>query len=158
MTNKSIVKLFSSVLICLGAGFIGSFFTTPQIAGWYQTLNKPTWNPPSWLFGPVWTTLFILMGIALYLVWQKAGHSKSARQATIFFLVHLLFNIFWSVLFFLLHNPFYAFLEIIVLWLMILTLIIWFFKLDKKAGSLLVPYLLWVSFAGYLNYTIWQLN
>ncbi len=158
MTNKSVIKLFSSVLICLGAGFIGSFFTTPQIAGWYQTLNKPTWNPPSWLFGPVWTTLFILMGIALYLVWQKAGHSKSARRATIFFLVHLLFNIFWSVLFFGLNNPFYAFLEIIVLWLMILTLIIWFFKLDKKAGSLLIPYLLWVSFASFLNYTIWQLN
>ncbi len=158
MKSKSIIKLFSAVLICLGAGFVGSFFTTPEIATWYQTINKPTWNPPSWLFGPVWTTLFILMGIALFLIWQKASHSKSAHRAVVFFLVHLLFNIFWSVAFFNLHSPFYAFIAIIVLWLMIFTLMLWFFRLDKKSGALLIPYLLWVSFAGYLNYTIWQLN
>jgi tryptophan-rich sensory protein len=158
MKTKSIIKLFSAVLICLGAGFVGSFFTTPEIATWYQTINKPIWNPPSWLFGPVWTTLFILMGIALFLIWQKAAHSKSAHRAVVFFLVHLLFNIFWSVAFFNLHSPFYAFIAIIVLWLMIFTLMLWFFRLDKKAGALLIPYLFWVSFAGYLNYTIWQLN
>lgn len=158
MSSKNIIKLFFAIAICLLAGFVGSIFTTPQIPTWYASLNKPSWNPPSFVFGPVWTTLFILMGIALYLVWHKASHSKSAIKAGLFFIVHLLFNILWSLLFFGLQNPFYAFIEIILLWLMILMLMLWFFRLDKKAGILLLPYLLWVSFASYLNYTIWQLN
>ena len=146
------------IFISQAAGLVGSFFTSPAIPTWYATLNKPSFNPPSWLFGPVWITLYTLMGLAAWLVWQKWGESTLAKGAVILFLVHLVFNSLWSILFFGLQNPGLAFIEIIILWLMILALIIIFYRIDKRAAYLLVPYILWVSFAAVLNFSIWRLN
>lgn len=151
------IKLSFSILICLIAGFIGSFFTTPSITTWYVTLNKPIINPPNWLFAPVWTTLYILMGIALFLVWVKKD-KEQIKLAFILFFTQLTLNSLWSILFFGLKSPFLALLEIIVLWLFILLTIIKFFKIRKLAGWLMIPYLIWVSFAGILNFLIFQLN
>jgi len=150
-------KLFVSVLIPLVAGFLGSVFTTPAVKSWYPVINKPTWNPPSWLFGPVWTTLFIMMGVALYLVWSKKVNSK-VRIALKMFATQLTLNILWSVFFFGLGNFWLAFGEILVLWVFIFWTIIKFWKVDKTAGALLVPYILWVSFAAYLNLIVASLN
>ena len=155
--NK-ILKIIISIIICQLAGVIGAFFTTPNIDTWYASLIKPSFNPPSWIFGPVWTLLFLLMGIAFYLIWQKVDKNKLAKFAMIFFVVHLAFNTLWSILFFGLQNPGLAFIEIIILLAMIILLIEKFSKISKQAAWLLVPYLLWVSFASILNYTIWQLN
>lgn len=153
-----ITKFLVSIFVCLLAGFLGSLFTTPQINGWYASLNKPEFNPPNSIFGPVWTTLFILMGIALFLVWIKFKKNKTAKAAFVFFMVHLVVNIMWSVVFFGAQNPGLAMIVIIALWLMIAMLLVQFYKINKYAGYLLIPYLLWVSFASVLNYNIWQLN
>lgn len=150
-------KLLVSVMIPLVAGFLGSVFTTPAVRDWYPVINKPTWNPPSWLFGPVWTTLFIMMGVAFYLVWSKKM-SQKVRVALKMFAVQLVFNILWSVFFFGMGNFWLAFGEILVLWAFILLTIFKFRKVDKTAGVLLVPYILWVTFAAYLNLTIASLN
>lgn len=158
MTKINYQKLIISLLLCLGAGFLGSLFTTPAIDTWYATLLKPFFNPPNWIFAPVWTTLFILMGIALYLIWQKGLKNKKAKVAVGFFIVHLGFNSLWSIIFFGLHNPGLAFIDIVLLWLMIVFLIYYFYGLNKLAAWLLMPYLLWVSFATILNYSIWLLN
>jgi len=155
---KKIIKLFVSVLICLGAGFLGSIFTTPAIPTWYATLNKPSFNPPNWLFAPVWTTLFILMGISAFLVWQKGLKKKGVKKALVFFLIQLIFNVLWSFFFFKFHSPFLALLDIIVLWFLILLTMIKFFKINNTASLLLIPYLLWVSFASTLNYFFYKLN
>lgn len=151
-------KLIISVLVCLSAGFIGSFFTTPSIPTWYATLNKPSFNPPNWLFAPVWTTLFILMGIAAFLIWRKGLKKKAVKNALIIFLLQLVFNTLWSFLFFKFHSPFWALVDIGVLWGLILLSLIKFWKISKAAGILLIPYLFWVSFASFLNYTIYRLN
>ncbi len=144
-----ITKLIFSILICQLVGIGGAFFTSPVVSStWYQNLEKPFFNPPSWIFSPVWITLYALMGIALYLVWKHK----------VLFFVHLFFNGLWSVLFFGLKSPFYAFLDLIVLWILILVLIFKFYKARKLAGLLLVPYLAWVTFAGVLNYFLWILN
>lgn len=140
--------------LLIGGGVGGLF----QPGDWYAQLNKPDWNPPSWVFGPVWTTLYVLMGVAAWLVWERHGFNGAARTALVLFLVHLLFNAAWSALFFGLESPGLAFAEILVLWAMILTLIVLFWRLRPAAGALLLPYLAWVSFAAVLNYTIWQLN
>lgn len=155
-TKNNWWKLVVSLLLSLSAGFFGSFFTTPNIASWYAFLNKPFFNPPNWLFGPVWTLLFIFMGIAFYLIWKE--NNKKAEPILCFFIFHLLVNILWSVVFFGLQNPFGGILVIIVLWLMILWLIISFRRFNKLASWLLLPYLLWVSFASVLNFSIWWLN
>jgi translocator protein len=149
----NIVKLIASIGICLLAGAIGSIFTSKSVSTWYSTINRPSFNPPNWLFGPVWTILFILMGIALYFVWTLGD-----KQAMIVFAVQLLLNILWSALFFGLKAPFYAFLEIIILWAAILMTIFVFYRVSPKAAYLLVPYILWVSFAAILNFSIWRLN
>lgn len=148
---KNIFKLIISILICQSAGLIGSVFTAPAIQGWYSNLIRPSFSPPNWLFGPVWTLLYILMGIAFYLIWVKRGVS-------ILFIIHLFFNALWSVLFFGLKNPLLALIDLIIIWLFILVLIISFYKIKKLAAWLLVPYLFWVSFAGALNLYIWVLN
>ena len=155
---KKILKLVVAVFICQLAGVIGSIATFPSIPTWYATLNKPAFNPPNWIFGPVWTTLFTLMGIAAYLIWQIGYQNPKVKQALKIFALQLVLNSFWSILFFGLHNPLAAFIEIIVLWIAILTTIILFHRLSKAAGWLLVPYLLWVSFAALLNLTIVVLN
>ena len=158
MERDKIVKLIAAILVCQLAGITGSFFTTPNIATWYASISKPAFTPPNWIFAPVWTTLFLLMGISLYLVWEKGFEKKEVKLAISVFGVQLVLNIVWSLLFFGLQNPFFAFIEIIVLWVVILINIILFYRISEKAGFLLVPYILWVSFAAFLNYSIWLLN
>jgi tryptophan-rich sensory protein len=158
MSLKDILKLIGSIMICQLAGFIGSLFTTPAIPTWYKTLAKPSFTPPNSIFSPVWITLFLLMGISLFLVWQKNQKDRKVKIALLFFAVQLVLNTFWSILFFGLKSPLWAFLEIILLWLAILLTIIKFFKVSKPAGYLLLPYILWVSFAAFLNFYLWRLN
>jgi tryptophan-rich sensory protein len=147
-------KLFASILLCEAIGLIGSFFTFPAIGTWYAALQKPFFNPPNWLFGPVWTILFALMGISLYLVWEKG----LTKKAIIFFGIQLILNLAWSILFFGLHSPMLAFAEIIFLWIAIAATILEFKKVSQKAAWLLIPYILWVSFAAILNFAVWALN
>ncbi|MFC1801473.1 TspO/MBR family protein [Nanoarchaeota archaeon] len=151
-------KLIISVVIPLLAGFIGSFFTTSSVSTWYQTIVKPSFNPPGWIFGPVWTVLFILMGVALYLVWNQGWKKKKVKIAIYFFSAQMVLNVVWSFLFFYMQKPLYSFIEIIFLWVAILGTIITFYKVDKKNLYLLAPYILWVTFAAVLNFTIYYLN
>ncbi len=124
---------------------------------WYASLAKPSWNPPSSVFGPVWTILYLLMGVAAWMVWREAGFS-GARRALTLFIVQLVLNALWSYLFFGLQQPMVAFIEIIVLWCAILATILAFWPVSRTAGALLIPYLCWVSFASALNYQLWRLN
>lgn len=164
MTHGKIFRFIASIAKVGVASIIGAFFTTPAIGTWYATLTKPALNPPNWIFGPVWTILYICMGVAVFLVWSswaetpEGGEKKKKRNALIIFDVQLALNVLWSVLFFGLHSPFAAFLEIIVLWCMIAWTIIVFYPISRAAAYLLVPYILWVSFASYLNYSLWMLN
>lgn len=144
-------KLLVSIIVCQLAGAIGSIFTFEAIPSWYAQINKASFNPPNWLFGPVWTILYLLMGISLYLVWQAAEKNKKANSAMLLFGIQLALNTLWSIIFFGLKAPWLAFAEIIVLWVAILATIIKFYQISKKAAWLLVPYLLWVSFASILN-------
>lgn len=151
-------KLIISIAVSEFAGIIGSIFTSPAIPNWYADLNKSALTPPGWIFGPVWTLLYALMGIAAFLVWRKGLDRKDVKIALGIFLGQLALNTLWSIIFFGLQNPGAAFVEIIFLWLAILTTIIAFAKISKPAAWLLAPYILWVSFAAYLNYAIWTLN
>jgi len=157
MKIKNPKLLFFSILLSQLAGIIGSTATMSAIPTWYVTLNKPSFNPPNWIFGPVWITLYTMMGIALYLVWVKK-QTKETKITKNLFLAHLLVNALWSLVFFGLKRLDLAFIVIIALWWIIIYLIEMFKKIDKKASYLLVPYLLWVTFASVLNYAIWQLN
>lgn len=166
------LKLIISIVGSELAGIIGSIFTTASIPTWYAGITKPSFNPPSWVFGPVWTTLFVLMGIAAFLVWRQLDFPVLSREnnkekdfgnrqikiALGIFIGQLVLNTFWSIIFFGLHSPMGAFVEIIFLWLAILATIISFAKISKPAAWLLAPYILWVTFATYLNYSIWMLN
>lgn len=136
---------------------MGSFFTRSSVTTWYRTLEQPPLSPPSWVFGPVWTILFLLMGISLYLIWDnKKPHHKQKMEIITIFCIQLVLNFYWSVLFFGLKNVGAAFINIIILWISILATIIVFSLISKKAAYLLIPYLLWVSFATYLNWGYWQ--
>ena len=158
MKLKNFSKLIIAIIVSELAGIIGSVFTAPSIAGWYAGIVKPALNPPSWVFGPVWTTLFALMGISAFLIWKKGLDRKDVKIALGIFLGQLALNTLWSSIFFGLHSPGGALVEIVFLWLAILATIIAFAKISKPAAWLLVPYILWVSFAAYLNYAIWALN
>ena len=162
MKINNILKLVISIGVSLGAGAIGSFFTAPAVqSNWYLELIKPAFNPPSWVFGPVWTTLYILMGISLFLIWKinpSEARPGERRRAVILFFIQLVLNVFWLIIFFGLHSLGGAFIEIVFLWLTILATIIAFAKISKSAAWLLAPYILWVSFAVYLNFAIWLLN
>lgn len=151
------IGLIVFIAICLGAGGLGAIATTPEIDGWYKTIQKPTWNPPGYVFGPVWTMLYVMMAIAAWLVWKPAGF-KAAKTPLTLFAVQLVLNVAWSWIFFHFHQPGWAFAEIVCLWLAIGATTIAFFKNSKTAGWLMVPYLMWVSFASVLNFAIWQLN
>lgn len=155
---KNLVKLVLSIIICQLAGVIGSFFTIPSITSWYFELSKPALNPPGWVFGPVWITLYTLMGFSLFLVWNKGLDSKKNKNAVLLFIVQLLFNASWSIVFFGLHQILFAVLIIVILWLLIFINILQFKKINAAASYLLVPYILWVSFAAYLNMSIYVLN
>ncbi len=156
--KRPIFKLIFSILVCEVVGLIGSVFTAPSIVGWYAELAKPTFNPPNWIFAPVWIILFALMGIAAFLIWQHGWRLIKVKKALAVFSVQLLLNMLWSFIFFALERPDLALAEIVLLWIMILVTTIAFFKISKHAGWLMVPYILWVSFAVYLNYSIWILN
>ncbi len=158
MKIKNIVKLIVSIVICQLAGVIGSLFTIPSISIWYSTIQKPSFTPPNWLFAPVWITLFTLMGISLYLVWNKGLKNKEEKLSLFIFFVQLVLNSFWSILFFGLKSPFFAFIEIIILWIAIAVTIFKFYKISKYAGLILIPYIVWVSIALTLNYYVWMLN
>ncbi|MEO0072978.1 MAG: TspO/MBR family protein [candidate division WOR-3 bacterium] len=155
---KDILKLIASILICELAGVLGSFFTRPNIPTWYNSLVKPSFAPPNWLFAPVWTVLFLLMGISLYLVWKEGFSNPAVRSAMTIFFIHLLVNILWSAVFFGLRFPLGGFFVIVALWFLILLTMIYFGAVSKLAAGLLVPYLLWVSFASVLNFMLYKLN
>lgn len=152
------LKLFASIIVCQLAGIVGAFFTTPAINGWYVSVIKPTWNPPAWIFGPVWITLYTLMGIALYLVWQRKEDGIKIEKPIWIFGGQLILNSLWSIFFFGLHNILLALINIIILLAMIAWTIIEFKKISKIAYYLLIPYILWVAFATILNLNIWLLN
>jgi translocator protein len=154
---KKILQLILCIFGCLSIGLIGGIATASSVKTWYVTINKPFFNPPNFLFGPVWTVLYILMGISLYLILQKANN-EARKKATVVFVIQLLLNLCWSFLFFKFHLLGVSFIEIIIMWLSILFMIFTFYKLDKKASLLQIPYLLWVSFASVLNGAIWFLN
>jgi translocator protein len=154
---KKILQLILCIFGCLSIGLIGGIATASSVKTWYVTLNKPFFNPPNFLFGPVWTVLYILMGISLYLILQTANN-EARRKAIVVFVIQLLLNLCWSFLFFKFHLLGVSFIEIIIIWLSILFMIFTFYKLDKRAALLQIPYLLWVSFASVLNGAIWFLN
>jgi tryptophan-rich sensory protein len=151
-------KLIISLFIPQLAGTIGSVFTSKTVTSWYTLLEMPWYQPPSWIFGPVWTLLFILMGISFYFVWKEGWEKTEVKIAIGFFSFQLVLNVLWSFLFFWLRNPGYALIEIFILWITILGNIIIFYKVSKKAAYLLIPYLLWVTFAILLNFAIFRLN
>jgi len=154
-----IIQFIVAIGVSLAAGLIGSIFTMSAIPTWYAGLAKPELSPPSWVFGPAWTVLYILMGIALYIVWSKGwAKNKNVHIATAIFGVQLVLNVLWSFVFFGMQAPFFAFMVILLLWVAILMTIVAFDRVSVPAAILLVPYLLWVSFAAYLNYGIYILN
>ena len=149
------LKLIVSIIICQLAGIIGSIFTADSVSTWYLTLNKPFFNPPNWIFGPVWITLYLLIGISLYLIWNNKNFNKTGIY---FFSAQLVLNTLWSILFFGLKNPLLAFIEIIILWIFILLTMIYFYRTSKTATYLLLPYILLVTFAAILNISLFILN
>lgn len=158
MKNKKIEKLIFFVLLCEIAGSIGAISVSPAILGWYSYLVKPFFNPPNWVFAPVWTILYALMGISLYLVLEKKLKKEETTKLVLIFGVQFLLNIVWSFLFFGLHSPLFGFIDIILLVIAILINIFSFYKVSKGAGLILLPYLFWVLFASILNFYVLILN
>ena len=154
---KNAKKLIGSIVVTQLAGILGAVFTTPSISTWYATVNKPVFNPPNWIFGPVWTLHYLMMGVALYLVIIEKN-SANKKVALKYFWIQLGLNTLWSIIFFGMQLPALALLEIVILWYMILMTIRKFLPISKTAGYLLVPYILWVSFASVLNLAIAILN
>lgn len=150
------LKIFICVTLCLSLGILSGFSTADSITSWFQFIKKPSWNPPNWLFGPVWTVLYIMMGIAVALIWQSKHKNKTI--AITLFIVQFILNLGWSFIFFNMHLMGWAFVEIIIMLIFILFTIFSFKKINKTAALLLLPYLCWVSFATVLNGTIWYLN
>lgn len=155
------IKLIIALILPQLAGLIGSLATAQALSTWYVSLNRPNFAPPNWLFAPVWILLFILMGIAFYLIWAKTVKKEEKKlqdRAIRLFLIQLVFNTLWSIIFFGQQLLFLAFLEIIMLWILILLTILQFKKLNQLSAYLMIPYLLWVSFAGILNLAFALLN
>ncbi len=157
MGSRDGIKLVISIFVCLVAGLIGSIFTISSIPVWYATLNKPFFSPPNWLFAPAWTILYILMGIALFYVW-KAPKVKKTNEGLMLFGAQLLFNVIWSIVFFGFRSIVGGVLSIVVLLILILMTTVQFYRIDKRAAYLMVPYLLWVCFATMLNIAVYFLN
>lgn len=151
-------KLLLSLAMTFIAAAIGGIFTIPSITNWYPTLQKPAFTPPNWVFGPVWTTLYFLMAVSFYLVWAKKSKEKYFKGAAEIYFMQLVLNVLWSVVFFGFRNTLGGLLVIIPLWTSILVTIFKFYKVDKNAAYLLIPYILWVSIASSLNYLVWILN
>ncbi|MFZ3076948.1 MAG: TspO/MBR family protein [Candidatus Aenigmatarchaeota archaeon] len=157
LNSKDILKLAASIGICLLAGVVGSIFTVSAIPSWYATLAKPFFAPPNWVFAPVWTTLYVLMGISLFLVWRK-GFSKKTKGAIGIFGIQLALNVLWSLAFFGLKSPIAGLVVIVALWAAIAATIMKFMKISRNADLLLIPYIVWVSIAALLNFSIVLLN
>jgi tryptophan-rich sensory protein len=155
--RRSTVTLILAVLLCLAAGALGSLATASSVGTWYRQIEKPEWTPPSAVFGPVWTVLYVTMGVALWMVWRD-GRGPRWRVAVAVFAAQLSINVAWSFLFFGLRSPGWALIDIVLLWLAIVATIVTFFRIRAAAGGLLVPYLLWVTYAGALNLAIWRMN
>ena len=155
---QNLSALVAFVMLCELAGVIGSIFTISSIPTWYAVLRKPWFTPPNWLFGPIWLTLYFLMGISLYLVFESKRNKAKEKPALWAFGIQLFLNVLWSVLFFGMHYMFYGFIEIVLLWISIAVTIILFFKVSKVAAYLLLPYILWVTIAALLNYYVFILN
>ncbi|UCF06563.1 MAG: tryptophan-rich sensory protein [bacterium] len=151
---KSILGLVGWLFASFAAGWIGSRYMPGE---WYASLAKPAWTPPDAIFAPVWTVLYVLMGVAAWLVWRRAGFS-GAGAALVLFIIQLILNALWSYLFFGIHRADIAFFDIVVLWVVILAVVVLFWREDKRAGALMMPYLVWVGFASCLNFALWRLN
>lgn len=154
--QKDVLGLIGWLVISFAASAVGAVASV-QASSFYSQLAQPTWAPPSWVFGPVWTALYAMMAVAAWLVWRSGGFSTN-RTALSFFFAQLALNALWSWLFFAWHLGALAFAEILLLWVLILTTIVYFWRVRPLAGALLIPYLLWVSFASVLNFSVWQLN
>ncbi len=157
MTKSQIFKLFASLVLPLGLGAIAGLFTAEAVPEWYETLNRPSFNPPNWLFGPVWTILYILLGISLFLIWKKSA-SKERNLAILVFLLQQALNFAWSFIFFYFNMIGFALVEIILLWASIIIMLILFRKIKPIAAYINIPYLIWVTFAAILNAGYYLLN
>lgn len=151
-------KLIISIAVCEAVGIISALISNTDNYLWFETLLKPTWNPPAYLFGPVWSILYLLMGISFWFIWKADIPLEKKRKAIAIFIVQLIFNFCWSLLFFKYHSPFYALIDIIIMIITITLTMFNFSAINRKAVYLLVPYILWVSFAALLNFTIWIMN
>ena len=154
----NIFKLIISIIACECAGLIGSVFTTSAISTWYASLQKPFFTPPNWLFAPVWVTLYLLMGIAAFLIWRRGLDNRQVKAALMIFTIQLILNILWSVAFFGLQSPLCGLIVIILLWVAILVTILRFARISSVAAWVMVPYIIWVSLATALNASVWVLN
>lgn len=155
MRGTSLFVLFGFLVLTLGGGYLSSLVVAPNIPDWYEGLAKPAFNPPNRLFAPVWTTLYVLMAVAAWRVWRKAGFSNLAMR---FWAIQLGLNLLWSWLFFGRHDPMLAFYDLLLMWAMLARTIRWTWPIDRQAAWLLAPTLVWVTFAGVLNWEIWRLN
>ena len=152
--GRRLLALFGWLFLCFAAASLGGLSGSSE---WYAALNKPSWNPPAWIFGPVWTTLYAMMAVAAWLVWRQGGWNRQ-RKPLLFFLAQLSLNAFWTPLFFGMQRPDLAFVDIVLLWVAIAVTLAAFRSVNRAAAWLLAPYLAWVSFAAVLNFTIWLLN
>jgi tryptophan-rich sensory protein len=157
MSRSNIIKLVLSLILPLSVGAVAGMFTSQAVPTWYATLNRPSFNPPNWVFGPVWTTLYILLGISFFLIWEE-NSSKKRNMAILVFSIQMLLNFSWSFLFFYFNLIGFALIEIILLWISIAAMIYLFYKIKPFAAYLNIPYLLWVSFATILNAGYYFLN
>jgi benzodiazapine receptor len=157
MKANQIIKLIASLLLPLGIGGIAGIFTTDAIPGWYASLNQPSFNPPNWIFGPVWTTLYTILGISLFMIW-KMDAGRERNQAVLIFMVQLLLNFCWSFFFFYFKMIGVALVDILLLWITIIFMLVWFYKIKPLAAYINIPYLLWVTFATALNMAYFFLN
>jgi benzodiazapine receptor len=155
---QDVLRLFFSLAACFSAGFIGSIFTRDSVVNWYTLLHKPTFTPPSWLFAPVWFLLYALMGISAFLIWRKGIKDFQVKEGLIIFIIQLLLNILWSYAFFGLKSPLYGLIVIVPLWTAVLLTIINFYRISRTASFLLIPYIVWISYATVLNFSIYILN
>ena len=158
MRRTDLIRLLASLAVCYLAAFIGSIFTTPEIPTWYATLVRPSFAPPDWVFGPVWTALYTMMGISAYLVWREGLADPKVKVAMGVFAIQLAANVSWSAAFFGLRSPLAGLAVIVLLWALIALNIQKFREVSRTAGLLLIPYILWVTFAMILNFSIWRLN
>jgi tryptophan-rich sensory protein len=151
-------KFITAILLCESVGIISALLASASSNQWFDTLNKPTWNPPAYLFGPVWTALYLLMGISLGIIWNNKSAESSKQKSYFLFALQLFLNFWWSIIFFHFHSPVFALLDIVLMVVSIASTIVAFSTFSKLAAWLLVPYISWVSFATILNFAIWHLN